>query len=304
MTSYRLSSHARQSRFPRSANSAAIPGSVPAPALAYDIVLRGGYLIDPRQRVDGSFDIAVTYGRVASVESSIDPSSGHQSLDESGLFVTPGLVEIHAHVRFDGNTWRVGRRLHRPSRKLCFCTGITPMVDAGSSEWRDFEGFKETVIDRAETSVLALVNIADRALVSDEGAQGDSNPGAIARLAGRYLDVVIGVKLARSDHRNGVPSTAQSRPDAKRGFPSRSISDSSYENGPYGNSLKDVCFRAPVPWVGLTERDTSTCGGPGCAGSTSTSGTAGAASRFSPPLPPSRRDSSPIRSRRICLWAE
>jgi len=163
----------------------------------YDLLLRGGYVIDPRSDVAGYRDVAIRDGKIAAVERSIDPAQAERTLDVSGLYVTPGLVDLHVHVFSTVNNpgaWAGGNSVSPDS--FSFRTGVTTMVDAGSSGWRNFEFFRTTVIDRARTRVLALINIAGFGMISDQTEQGDFNAKEVARLAKKHSDVVVGVKSA------------------------------------------------------------------------------------------------------------
>jgi dihydroorotase len=163
----------------------------------FDLLLRGGRLIDPRNNRDGLFDVAIKAGRIAAIEPSIPPGRAKKSVDASGLLLTPGLIDLHVHVFFSaGNpgAW-AGDNSVQPDA-FSFRTGVTTMVDAGSAGWRNFEQFRTTVIDRARTRVFALVNIAGFGMISDGTEQNDFNPDAIAKLAAKHKDVIVGVKSA------------------------------------------------------------------------------------------------------------
>jgi len=168
-----------------------------AAAQDFDLLLRGGRVIDPRNNRDGRFDVAVRAGRIAAVEPSIDPARAKKTVDVTGLLVTPGMIDLHVHVFFTaGNpgAW-AGDNSVQPDA-FSFRTGVTTMVDAGSAGWRNFEIFRTTVIDRARTRVLALVNIAGFGMISDSTEQEDFDPEAIAKLAAKHKDVIVGIKSA------------------------------------------------------------------------------------------------------------
>ena len=168
-----------------------------ASAQDFDILLRGGRLIDPLNSRDGRFDVAIRAGRIAAVEPSIDPSHSRKTVDATGLLITPGLIDLHVHVFFSaGNpgAW-AGDNSVQPDA-FSFRSGVTTMVDAGSSGWRNFEIFRSTVIDRARTRVLAMVNIAGFGMISDATEQDDFGAEAIAKLAAKHKDVIVGVKSA------------------------------------------------------------------------------------------------------------
>jgi len=170
---------------------------VPAGCLAqapYELVLKGGHLIDPKNNRNGVFDVAVRNGRIAHVGQNL---SGRREIDVAGLHVTPGLVDLHVHVFYNTgipDAW-AGDNSVQPDA-FSFRTGVTTMVDAGSAGWRNFEAFRITVIDRAKTRVLAFVNIAGYGMISDMVEQGDFDPAQVARLAKKHADVVVGVKTA------------------------------------------------------------------------------------------------------------
>ena len=168
-----------------------------AAAQDYDILLKGGHVVDPRNRLDQPMDVAVRGGLIAAVERDIDPARAKATIRVDGLFVMPGLVDMHVHVFHTTGipgAW-AGDSSVQPDA-FSFRTGVTTMVDAGSSGWRNFETFRHTVIDRASTRVLALINIAGLGMVSDITEQSDFDAAAVARLARKHKDVVVGVKSA------------------------------------------------------------------------------------------------------------
>ena len=163
----------------------------------YDVLLKGGRVIDPKNGLDQPMDVAVRRGVIAAVEREIDPARARETLRVDGLYVTPGLIDLHVHVFHTTgiqDAW-AGDSSVQPDA-FSFRTGVTTMVDAGSSGWRNFETFRHTVIDRATTRVLALINIAGLGMVSDVTEQSDFNADAVAKLARKHKDVVVGVKSA------------------------------------------------------------------------------------------------------------
>ena len=163
----------------------------------HDLLLKGGRVIDPKNSIDGRLDVAVRDGRISAVAPDIGPSTAKQVYDVSGLVITPGLVDLHTHVFHTTGikgAW-AGDSSIQPDA-FSFRTGVTTMVDAGSSGWRNFETLKHTVIDRAQTRILALINIAGLGMITDITEQSDFDSGAVAKLAFKYKDVVVGVKSA------------------------------------------------------------------------------------------------------------
>jgi dihydroorotase len=172
----------------------------PAAALPrYDLLLEGGHVIDPRNGIDGPRDVAVAGGKIAAVRERIDPADARQVVNVRGLYVTPGLIDMHVHVFATTgmkDAW-AGDNSVLPDG-FSFRTGVTTVVDAGSSGWRNFEDFRHRVIDRARTRVLAMLNIAGLGMMTDIPEQNvhDMDPKATAAMALKHNDVVVGVKSA------------------------------------------------------------------------------------------------------------
>jgi len=225
----------------------------------YDIVLKGGHLIDPKNAIDDRRDIAISDGKIAAIASDIDASSARQTLDISGLYVTPGLVDLHVHVFSTTNipgAW-AGDNSVRPD-SYSFRTGVTTMVDAGSSGWRNFETFRHTVIDRAKTRVLAMINIAGFGMITDMTEQGDFDSAEVARLAKKHSDVVVGVKSSHYQKPDweSVESAVAAGESAEIPVmvdfghfrPERPFYELVLEKLRPGD-MPTHCFRGPVPWV-------------------------------------------------------
>jgi dihydroorotase len=133
-------------------------------------------------------------------------------VDVSGLFVTPGLVDIHVHVYNGADVlaeYSGDRSL--PPDGFTFRSGVTTVVDLGSSGWRSFADFKTRVIDRARTRVLAMLNIVGRGMAGGstiEQNTEDMDPEATAKVARQYPDIIVGIKTA---HFTGPEWTAVDR---------------------------------------------------------------------------------------------
>jgi dihydroorotase len=171
----------------------------PCFAQTYDLLLKNGHVIDPKNTIDAVMDVAVTQGKIARVAANIDAASARKTIDLAGLYVTPGLVDIHTHLFHTTglrDAW-AGDSSIAPDG-FSFRSGVTTMVDAGSSGWRNFETFRHTVIDRVQTRVFALINIAGLGMMTDAAEQEKSEfkPEEVARLAEKHRDVVVGVKSA------------------------------------------------------------------------------------------------------------
>jgi dihydroorotase len=225
----------------------------------YDVLLDGGFVIDPANGVNGVRDVAIQDGRIAAVEADIAPERARQVLDVRGLYVTPGLIDLHVHVFHTtgiAGAW-AGDNSVKPD-SFSFRTGVTTMVDAGSSGWRNFETFRHTVIDRARTRVLALINIAGFGMITDITEQADFNPDEVARLAKKHSDVVAGVKSAHYRKPDWLSVENAVKAGTAANIPV--MVDFGYfarERPFYELVLEKLrpgdmpthCFRGPVPWV-------------------------------------------------------
>lgn len=166
---------------------------------AYDLLLKGGHLIDPKNRISAPRDVAIKDGRIAAVAASIPPAQARKTISVAGLYVVPGLIDIHAHV-FSGTTG-VGlaggdTSIHPDS--FAQRVGVTTLVDAGSSGRHNFAEFRRTIIDRARTRVLAFLNIGGVGMPGDAKEQNvaDMDAKAAALLALANKDVIVGIKVA------------------------------------------------------------------------------------------------------------
>ena len=165
----------------------------------YDLLLKGGHVIDPRNKISAVRDVAIANGRVAAVAANIDPAEALKVVDASGYYVTPGLVDIHVHV-YAGTGERgsyAGDNSLYPDG-FTLRAGVTTIVDAGSSGWRSFDDFKQRIIDRSRTRVLALLNIVGYGMRGDKFEQNltDMEAGPTADMAVRHKGLIVGIKTA------------------------------------------------------------------------------------------------------------
>ncbi|WP_260704423.1 amidohydrolase/deacetylase family metallohydrolase [Edaphobacter flagellatus] len=183
--------------------------SLAAHAQQYDLVLRNGYVIDPKNNVDAKLDVAIRDGKIAAIEPSIPASAAKQSVDIAGLYLTPGLVDIHVHV-FTGlrhNAWGNGD-LSVPADVMCIPNGVTTAADAGSSGWRDFAEFRRRVLDTSKTRLFAFVNIVGAGMANNDDAaeqnEHDMDLDALSKVIAENRDVVVGIKTAHWQQPNFI----------------------------------------------------------------------------------------------------
>ena len=123
----------------------------------YDLLLKQGHVIDPANQIDAVMDVAITGGRIARVAANIAPNEAQKVIDAQGLYVTPGLIDLHAHVfGYSGSIFPDDTSL---------IAGTTTVVDAGGSGWRTFDDMYERVIKPSRTRVLALINIVGHGMI-------------------------------------------------------------------------------------------------------------------------------------------
>ena len=198
----------------------------------YSMILKGGHVIDPKNNINEVMDVAITAGqaaqaarpavparpagngqtarpaqpareavaavagRIALIAKNIDPALGTNVVDARGMYVTPGLIDLHSHV-FPG-----ARRVDLDPDVVTFRAGVTTTVDAGSSGWKSFPQFKKEVIDRSETRVLAFLNIGAQGYWRDENGRNfesdvsQYNIQEAVDTALKHKDVIVGIKAA------------------------------------------------------------------------------------------------------------
>lgn len=186
----------------------------PAAAMAqpqYDLLIKGGHVIDAKNNISAVRDVAIQDHKIADVAANIRASRAFKVIDASGLYVTPGLVDIHVHVYAGtGQRGAYSGDLSVYPDGFTFRDGVTTVADAGSSGWRNFPDFKDRVIDRSKTRVLAFLNIVGHGMGGGRVEQNveDMDPKATAEQAIKYGGVVVGIKTA---HFNGPEWVAVDR---------------------------------------------------------------------------------------------
>jgi dihydroorotase len=174
------------------------------------IVIKGGHVIDPKNNLNEVLDIAILDGKISQIGKNLDTKETDQVVDARGLYVTPGLIDIHTHVFFGTNldqAYSNGPNALPPDG-FTFRNGVTTIVDAGSAGWRDFETFKKQTIDRSQTRVLAMLNIVGSGMRGGKFEQNidDMDASQTAAMAKQYPDWIVGVKLAHYSGYNWTPT--------------------------------------------------------------------------------------------------
>jgi len=161
----------------------------------YDLLLKGGEVVDPGGGKSGALDVAIARNRIAAVDHAIPSEAAARTLDVSGLIVTPGLVDLHTHTLDKFSYWGV-----RPD-PIAARTGVTTWVDAGTPGAMILDGFREYVVNRANVRVFTFLNISILGLVSPNWELTNldfCDVEVFREMTDRNRDLVIGVK-ARID---------------------------------------------------------------------------------------------------------
>ena len=165
----------------------------------FDLLLQGGRVIDGKNKIDGLRDVAIAQGKIAMVAPHIEAAKALKVVNVSGLYVSPGLIDIHTHV-YTGTGERASYAgdLSIPPDGFTFRTGVTTVADAGSSGWRNFEDFQDRIINRSKTRVLAFLNIVGNGMRGGKYEQNldDMDAKPTAEMALKHKGVIIGIKSA------------------------------------------------------------------------------------------------------------
>lgn len=166
-----------------------------------DLLLKGGYVIDPKNSINSKMDIAIVGDKIFRIAADIPTNTSKKTIDVSGLYVTPGVIDMHTHVFHgpDVNSISANSPAGLQADAFSFRSGVTTVVDAGSAGWRNFRQFKAQVIDHSQTRVLAFLNVVGRGMITryDEQDVNDMNPEMNAYMIKRlFPDILVGIKSA------------------------------------------------------------------------------------------------------------
>ncbi|WP_134089269.1 amidohydrolase/deacetylase family metallohydrolase [Olivibacter sp. XZL3] len=168
-------------------------------AQEYAILIKGGHVIDPKNGIDAIMDIAIAEGKIVKIAKQID-AKATQIVDASNLYVTPGLIDIHAHHFFGTEPHSYLRNSFTaiPPDGFTFRNGVTTVVDAGSPGWRNFQLYKDQTIDHSKTRVLAFLNIIGEGMRGGAYEQDlkDTDPKMAALVAKQFRPYIVGFKVA------------------------------------------------------------------------------------------------------------
>jgi len=156
----------------------------------FDLLLKNGHVIDPANQIDGVLDVAIAGGKIARVAAGIPAAEARKVIDVKGLYVTPGLIDLHAHVYgYSGSIFPDDSAL---------LAGTTTVVDAGGAGWRSFDEMLRRVIKPSRTRVLVFLNIVGHGMIGTkyEDDVADMDPEKTAAKIREHRDHIVGIKLA------------------------------------------------------------------------------------------------------------
>ncbi|RAJ09250.1 amidohydrolase/deacetylase family metallohydrolase [Arenibacter echinorum] len=178
----------------------------------FDLLIKGGHVIDTKNGIDKVIDVAIANGRIAEVATNISEKKSKTVINAKDLFVTPGLIDIHSHNFYgtEPNAYLSNGFSAVAPDGFSFESGVTTLVDVGGAGWRNFQQFKDQVIDQSKTRVLAFLNIVGSGMKGGAIEQNiaDMDAKLTAMVANQFPGEVVGVKLA---HYHGFDWTPTER---------------------------------------------------------------------------------------------
>lgn len=177
-----------------------------------DLLLKGGQVIDSKNKLNAKMDVAISKGKIFKVATYIPAGSAKKVVDVTGLIVSPGLIDIHTHVFTGPNGGFANGSSSVKPDDFTFRAGITTVVDAGTSGYKSFPTFKEQVIDRSRTRVLSFLNVFAPGMIGTKAEQDtlDMDLQKADELIKKYPDIIAGVKIGHYSGKSWTPFIAAS----------------------------------------------------------------------------------------------
>ncbi|MGE5158014.1 MAG: amidohydrolase/deacetylase family metallohydrolase [Gemmatimonas sp.] len=174
--------------------------------MAFDLILRGGRVIDPSQKLDAVTDVAFADGKVAMVGAGLKGGPGTDVRDVSGFIVTPGLIDLHTHVYWGGTSLGID------AEEFCRISGVTTAVDTGSAGPGNFAGFRKHVIEKSAVRILAYLHVShagifgfsNRVMVGESEELRLMDPISAVEVADKNRDLIVGIKVRVGRHSSGT----------------------------------------------------------------------------------------------------
>lgn len=175
----------------------------------YSIIIKGGRVIDAKNKINEVMDVAIQDGKIAKVAKNIDAALGSQIVNANGMYVSPGLIDMHTHLFWgtESNHYLSNGMVGVTPDGFSFRTGVTTMIDAGGAGWKSFDLFKKNVIDKSQTRIMSFLNIVGEGMRGGDYEQDISDMDAkmAAKTALENKDHVVGFKLAHFTNADWIP---------------------------------------------------------------------------------------------------
>jgi len=173
-----------------------------------DLLLKGGRVIDPKNSIDSKMDVAVKDGKIYRIAAEIPSASAKKVLDVSGMLVSPGLINIHTHVYAGSKPGFADGQSSQLPDAFAPRSGITTVVDAGTTGWRTFPDFKAKVVDPSLTRVLAFINIFETGFSSGSAIEPDLNTMDVQMTVDaikKYPEFIVGTRIGHYKGKSWAP---------------------------------------------------------------------------------------------------
>src|SRR5438309_7272287 len=182
----------------------------PEMTMPFDLILRGGRVIDPSQKLDAVTDVAFAGGKVAAVGSALKADPGTDVRDVSRYIVTPGLIDLHTHVYWGGTSLGID------AEEFCRTSGVTTAIDTGSAGPGNFAGFRKHVIEKSQVRILAYLHVSlagifgfsKRVMVGESEELRLMAPLDAVEVAEANRDLIVGIKVRVGRIAGGNSGTA------------------------------------------------------------------------------------------------
>ena len=175
----------------------------------YNTLIKGGRVIDSKNNINALMDVAIKDGKIAKVAQNIDAAQAEQVVNANGMYVTPGLIDIHAHVFWgtQPNSYLSNGDVGVTADGFSFRSGVTTLVDCGGAGFKSFDTFKKNVIDKSQTRVLSFLNIVGEGMRGGDYEQdvSDMDVKLAAKAAIDNKEHVVGFKLAHFTNPDWAP---------------------------------------------------------------------------------------------------
>ena len=169
-------------------------------AQTYSLLIKGGQVIDPKNNRNEVLDVGIADGVIKKIAKNIDPREARQVVNAQGMYVTPGLIDIHGHVFYgtEADHYLSNGLSALPPDGFTFRVGVTTIVDAGGAGWESFPQFKRNVIIPSRTRVLSFLNIVGAGMRGGRYEQdtADMDPKMAAAVAMKNPTDIVGFNVA------------------------------------------------------------------------------------------------------------